>query len=81
VILVTGIATPTLAHIHTGNSGVKGDIKATLDYPISGNSGSVSACINTTSQILNQLRNNPSGYYINVHNTPFPDGAVRGQLF
>jgi hypothetical protein len=23
---------------------------------------------------------NPANYYVNVHNAPFPGGAVRGQL-
>jgi len=80
-ILVTGIGAPTAAHIHTGTAGVKGDIKVPLDYPAAGNPGSVAACLVTTSQVINQLRNNSSGFYINVHNTAFPDGAVRGQLF
>jgi hypothetical protein len=27
-----------------------------------------------------KIMNNPSGYYVNVHNVPFPNGALRDQL-
>jgi hypothetical protein len=26
------------------------------------------------------LRANPAHYYVNVHNKPYPEGAIRGQL-
>jgi hypothetical protein len=80
-ILVTGIGTPTLAHIHTGTAGIKGAIKITLTPPAAGNPGSSSGCLVTTAAVINQIKGNPTGFYINVHNMEFPDGAVRGQLF
>ena len=30
--------------------------------------------------LLKAIIRNPENYYVNVHNAPFPNGAVRGQL-
>jgi CHRD domain len=30
--------------------------------------------------LLKAIIRNPQDYYVNVHNAPFPNGAVRGQL-
>ena len=30
--------------------------------------------------LLKDILRNPENYYVNVHNAPFPNGAVRGQL-
>ncbi|GAA2801452.1 hypothetical protein GCM10020219_085960 [Nonomuraea dietziae] len=33
-----------------------------------------------TREELREIVRNPSQFYTNVHNEPFPDGAIRGQL-
>jgi hypothetical protein len=83
------IATPTAAHIHTGARGVAGGIVVGLVTPTRGFSAD---CITaqpgtdtTNPTVLSQgeldaIIANPAGFYVNVHNAEFPDGAIRGQL-
>lgn len=69
------IATPILAHIHAGNAGASGPPVVDLDV------NSLGTGTRTISQQLaNEISANPSGYYVNVHTSEFPNGAVRGQL-
>ncbi|HVN76703.1 MAG TPA: CHRD domain-containing protein [Thermoanaerobaculaceae bacterium] len=80
---VQGIASPGAAHIHAAAEGVSGSVVvgltptwttvATGTYMAM---GSVAADGGTTGPIVAD----PAGYYVNVHNAAFPDGAVRGQL-
>lgn len=69
------IAAPTAAHIHIGAAGVAGDVVVPLNVNTLTNG---TATISTT--LADQIRANPSGYYVNVHNSDFQGGAVRGQL-
>ena len=78
---VMGIKPATMAHIHQGAKGQTGDIVVPTDQssfkpprPTSSGCSPVSAALST------KLLKNPSGYYVNVHNKPYPDGAIRGQL-
>jgi hypothetical protein len=34
----------------------------------------------TTSSFADAIASNPSNYYVNVHSSTFPGGAIRGQL-
>jgi CHRD domain len=80
---VEDIERPTGAHIHEGSRGKAGDVVVDLDPPKKGSSkkGFTSdGCERISGELSKKLRADPSHYYVNVHNKPFPDGAVRGQL-
>jgi hypothetical protein len=78
-IRVRNIEVPaTAAHIHIGPKGVSGGIVVTLSAPTPG--GTSSGCVSATGSTIDDIIANPAGYYVNVHNIPFPGGAVRGQL-
>ena len=42
--------------------------------------GSSMGCKAISGALSKKLRGNPTQYYVNVHNSPFPDGAIRGQI-
>jgi CHRD domain len=65
------------AHIHRGGPSVAGDIVVELKAPTDGSS---EGCKAISKQLSKKLREHPSHYYVNVHNKPYPDGAIRGQL-
>jgi hypothetical protein len=88
---VRNIEAPTAAHIHVGPAGSAGPVIVNLNTPPV--DGSSRGCIraqrtqtpaNASSVLtfweLEGIKLNPFFFYANVHNTPFPDGAVRGQL-
>jgi CHRD domain len=77
---VSGITLPALAaHIHEGRPTLNGGIVVTLEAPDA--AGRSSGCVLAVDALLvSDLFQNPGAYYVNVHTTDFPDGAVRGQL-
>lgn len=68
----------TGAHIHVGAAGVAGNVVVPLQAPGSG--GTSAGCVNVPRTLVAQILANPAGYYVNVHTTDFPNGAIRGQL-
>jgi serine/threonine-protein kinase len=72
---LNGVDNPTAAHIHQGGSTVSGPVVVPLGavYKSTG-------CTTTTAVATKAILANPNAYYVNVHTTTYPDGAVRGQL-
>jgi hypothetical protein len=71
----------TAAHIHIGRRGVAGPVVVPLfERPNNPVERRISGCVDIDSSLSKALREHPARYYVNVHNKPFPDGAIRGQL-
>jgi CHRD domain len=76
---VSNITLPAAAaHIHLGAAGVAGPVVVTLVTPDA--DGNVQGCVAVDRALVKQILMNPAGYYVNVHTSDFPAGAVRGQL-
>jgi hypothetical protein len=67
------------AHIHAGKKGVNGDVLVPL---FAGSGGShLQGCVKDIAKsTIKAIARHPKRYYVNVHNTDFPNGAIRGQL-
>lgn len=78
----------TAAHIHPGTAGVAGGVllgtglSSADNIVLTNGSGTFSKIGVTPNNVadLQNILNNPSGFYFNVHTTVNPGGAVRGQL-
>jgi hypothetical protein len=79
-IRVRGITLPAAAaHIHPGVAGVAGPVVVPLGAPDA--SGKVRGCTTGVDpDLIRDIWANPRSYYVNVHTSDFPAGAVRGQL-
>jgi len=75
---VVNIDSPTAAHIHEGAVDAAGPVVVPFGTPTGENSN---GCVsNVDAAVLSRIVANPSGFYVNVHTSDFPDGAARGQL-
>jgi CHRD domain len=72
-IQVADVETIQMAHIHVGASTTTGPIVVHLN-PYTG------GCTDVDRDLALAIITDPSSYYVNVHNVPFPGGALRGQL-
>jgi len=79
VLTAANITLPAAAaHIHLGAAGVAGSVIVTLAPPDA--TGVSGGCVSTPRGTVKSILKSPSGYYVNVHTSDFPDGAIRGQL-
>jgi hypothetical protein len=73
---LTNVATPRMAHIHKGTRADNGPSVVTLFT----GPGDMRDCLTWTEKWVNAIAADPSGFYVNLYTTEFPDGALRGQL-
>jgi hypothetical protein len=87
----SGIASPTLSHIHRAGAGVNGPViinfaTAAAQIPLGRTSGSSTIAAQQASAfaasdlVALQTASTANGFYVNVHSTTFPGGEIRGQL-
>jgi hypothetical protein len=72
-ISVSGVEPITAAHIHIAPATAPGPIVVPLN-PYTG------GCTDVDRQLALAIIQDPDAYYVNVHNVPYPAGALRGQL-
>jgi hypothetical protein len=75
---VSGLDTITMAHIHKAPADAAGPVVVPLTAP--GADGKSSGCAKADKAVVQDILQNPSAYYVNVHTQAFPAGALRGQL-
>jgi hypothetical protein len=66
---------PNASHIHKGRQGVSGNVVVPL-----GAGYKRQGCTTASKTLVRAILRNPGAYYVNVHNTKHPAGAMRGQL-
>jgi hypothetical protein len=71
------IGSPVMAHIHKGAKGQAGAVVVPL---FTAAPGKHSGCKTVTSSLAKDIVKHYEDYYVNIHTTAFPGGAIRGQL-
>lgn len=77
-ISVSGIAPVVSGQIHRGRAGTNGPVVVGL--PVPSESGRAKGCVALASNLIYEIIADPSGFYINLHNSEFPRGVLRGQI-
>lgn len=70
------------AHIHQGAAGVSGPpVIGLTNLGALDNGKPATGCVqNVDAALIGSIRQNPGGFYLNVHTVQFAGGAARGQL-
>lgn len=74
---IRGIGPITAAHIHAGAQGTNGPPVFTLRRA---NEGGYKGCASASEWTGDRIKGNPHLFYVNVHTSEYPNGAIRGQL-
>ncbi len=80
-ITVEGLDPVILGHIHRAPAGTNGGV--VVDFMLTQDDfvdGTASGCTTADRALVKEILKDSDGYYVNVHTTAFPGGALRGQL-
>ena len=74
--------TMTGLHVHRGGRGVNGPIvlDSGLGTPVASTAGTVALRVPVVAGVADEVIANPAGFYVNLHTSANPNGAMRGQL-
>jgi hypothetical protein len=72
------IGPATAAHIHRGAAGVAGPVVLPLTTPDS--AGRSQGCATVATPLAREIAYQGHEFYVNVHDSDHPNGAIRGQL-
>jgi hypothetical protein len=67
---------PLQVHLHRGRAGQSGNVVLNLDLPRGGGG----ACRDADRTLMNEIRQRPGSFYLDVHTRTHDSGVVRGQL-
>lgn len=78
-LTVTGLADVTAAHIHygTGPNATQIAVPLVLPTPFT---GTATGCADAARALVKQILVKPGNFYVNVHTTTYPSGAISGTL-
>ncbi len=78
-VTVERIDRPVGMHIHEGEAGKSGPIVVPLTTPTATDT-TTTGCVNAEADLIGRITAQPGDFYVNVHTSTYPHGAVRGQL-
>jgi hypothetical protein len=78
-LTVTGLSDVTVAHIHYLNGPLATQIAVPLTLPTPF-TGSATGCATALRALVKQILVHPENFYVNVHTTTYPGGAISGTL-
>lgn len=80
-ITVEGLDPVILGHIHEAPAGSNGSV--VVDFMLTQDDfvdGTASGCTTVDRALAKEISKDSDGYYVNIHTTTVPSGALRGQL-
>ena len=79
-ITYSAIAAPSAMHIHGPNAPPGSSAGVFIGLNLTGSPGVLNGSLTAAPASVAQVIGSPTGFYVNIHNSDFPGGAIRGQL-